>query len=85
MVLRALTSLKADLSKSSAPGEEKGAIRAAEDALKSAPGPLTRPVEGEEERQPPKRGRPKKGGSLDSWPEAGDEDEVETFNLGKKS
>ena len=85
MVLRALTSLKADLSKSSAPGEEKGAIRAAEDALKSAPSPLARPAEGEEEKQPPKRGRPKKGGSLDSWPEAGDEDEVETFNLGKKS
>ena len=87
MVLRALTSLKADLSKSSAPGEERDAVRAAGDALKSAPDPLARPAEaeGEEGRQPPKRGRPKKGGSLDSWPEAGDEDEVETFNLGKKS
>lgn len=38
-----------------------------------------------EERPPLKKSRPKKGGSLDSWPEAGDEDEVETFNLGKKS
>ncbi len=38
-----------------------------------------------EEKQPNKKTRPKKGGSLDSWPEAGGDEEVETFNLGKKS
>ena len=32
-----------------------------------------------------KKIKPKKGGSLDSWPEAGGDEEVETFNLGKKS
>jgi len=38
-----------------------------------------------EERPLLKKSRPKKGGSLDSWPETGDQEEVETFNLGKKS
>ena len=44
-----------------------------------------RQMEKQEEKQSLRKTRPKKGGSLDSWPEAGEDEEVETFNLGKKS
>lgn len=55
--------------------EEKEGSAARQEAKEDRPG----------ERPPLKKSRPKKGGSLDSWPEAGEDDEVETFNLGKKS
>lgn len=76
MVLRALTSLKLDLAKSGVLEEKSTTGRATDDAS----GPLK-----SDEKPPLRKSRPKKGGSLDSWPEAGDEEEVETFNLGKKS
>jgi hypothetical protein len=104
MVLRALTSLEADLARGSLFGEESAMSGVSENDTRSParsaePGIMgdelieaERPgakreakEEKPEEKQSPRKGRPKKGGSLDSWPEAGDEEEVETFNLGKKS
>lgn len=48
-------------------------------------GTEARPVEKQDDKQSLRKARPKKGGSLESWPEAVEDEEVETFNLGKKS
>lgn len=52
---------------------------------KTEAGADARQMEKQEEKQSLRKARPKKGGSLESWPEAGEDEEVETFNLGKKS
>lgn len=50
-----------------------------------APVPEEKQEHKEEEKQSTKKPRLKKGVSLDSWPAAEEDEEVETFNLGKKS
>jgi hypothetical protein len=99
MVARALASLKADLAKTA--GDDSGSLNSSnelewkgeengdelyepiEEGFEAKP--EAKQKEMLEEKQPNKKTRPKKGGSLDSWPEAGGDEEVETFNLGKKS
>ncbi|MGV8116376.1 RPA family protein [Methanothrix soehngenii] len=99
MVTRALASLKADLGKTV--GDDSGSLASSagsermgeengdelhepiEEGFEAKP--EAKQKEMPEEKQPNKKIKPKKGGSLDSWPEAGGDEEVETFNLGKKS
>jgi len=70
MVLRALSSLKADLAKSDMPQETKTAKSAI----------------AESEKMPSSRkSKPKKSEPNNTWPEPENEEEVETINLGKKS
>lgn len=52
---------------------------------KQEPVPEEKQEHKEDEKQSTKKPRPKKGVSLDSWPAAEEDEEVETFNLGKKS
>lgn len=80
MVLRALSSLKADLSKAvsgpmampldknPAEMDEKSFVKGASD-----------------EATAPKKSKPKKSESLSAWPEAESGDDVETINIGKKN
>jgi len=80
MVLRALESLKADLSKAvsdpkAMPGEKNPAGLAEKSVAERANNDVA----------VPKRGKPKKSESLSGWPEAESDDDVETINIGKKS
>ncbi len=85
MVLRALTSLRAELVKSDANSEtiaSKSAI--AQGAKKAAAAAPTSPVV-PEEMPTFRKSKPKKSEPFNSWPQSEDEDEVETINIGKKS
>jgi len=82
MVLRALTSLRAELVKSDANSETiavKSAI--AQGAKKAAAASQAAP----EEMPPSRKSKPKKSEPFNAWPQSEDEDEVETINIGKKS
>jgi RPA family protein len=80
MVLRALESLKADISKTAsepkaAPGEKKAAEKDEESVIKRV----------SDEAPAPKKAKPKKSESLSGWPETESDDDVETINIGKKN
>jgi hypothetical protein len=75
MVIRALTSLRAELSQGRT---EPKAEPAAKPEAKIEWPP-------EAEKPGPRKSRPKKSSSLNAWPEQENDEEVETFNLGKKS
>ena len=81
MVLRALSSLKADLAKSDMPPETKTAKSAIAESEKK---PATTPAE-PEEVPASRKSKPKKSESFNDWPEPENEEEVETINFGKKS
>jgi hypothetical protein len=81
MVLRALFSLKADLAKSDMPVETtttKSVIAECENKPAFSPA-------AQEELPSPRKSKPKKSEPFNAWPEPEDDEEVETFNLGKKS
>ncbi|MCK9440842.1 MAG: hypothetical protein M0Q13_05420 [Methanothrix sp.] len=80
MVLRALSSLKEELVKSDIPSERttaKSAIAESGGRPAAPAEPVVMPSS--------RKSKPKKSESLNAWPEAEDEDEVETINFGKKS
>ena len=81
MVLRALSSLKADLAKSDMPPETKTAKSAIAESEKK---PATTPVE-PQEVPASRKSKPKKSESFNDWPEPENDEEVETINFGKKS
>jgi RPA family protein len=81
MVLRVLSSLKADLAKSDMPPEIKTTKIAIAESEKEPVIAATEP----EEMQASRKSKPKKSESLSAWPESENEEEVETFNLTKKS
>lgn len=82
MTLRALSSLKAELAKNGSAPEIKIEGRAVPES-ESQP---SAPLKADQESMPaPKKGKGKKSESLNAWPEAGEDEEVETINLGKKS
>jgi RPA family protein len=86
MVIRALTSLKADL-ENTGRKPKKEAIVAKETAPEARPASESAkslPDE-PEARILARKGRSKKSESLNGWPKEGDDDEVETILLGKKS
>lgn len=79
MTLRALSSLKADLAKN-------GPVPAKIEDRATLESESKLPLKGEpEEKAAPKKARGKKSESLNAWPEPENDEEVETFNLGKKS
>ena len=78
MTLRALTSLKADLAKNGPVPEQR-----VEDLTTQESEP--EPLKAEPEEKPALRKRGKKSESLSAWPESENDEEVETFNLTKKS
>jgi RPA family protein len=81
MVLRALSSLKADLAKSDMSPEPKPAkSEIAESESKSAT-----IAAAPEEIPASQKSKPKKSESLNAWPEEENDEEVETINFGKKS
>lgn len=82
MVVRALTSLRDDLTESTA-GTEATKVMAKSDA-KTAPAHFADAAEPPKPKPEGRRGKPKASReSLEAWPEK--EEEVETFNFGKKS
>ena len=81
MVLRALSSLKADLAKSDTLPETKTAKSA---TIESEKKPVATPAEPEDVPSS-RKSKPKKSEPNNTWPEAENEDEVETINFGKKS
>lgn len=81
MVLRALSSLKAELAKSDMPPETKTAKSTIAESDKK---PATTPAEPGEVSSS-RKSRPKKSESFNDWPESENEEEVETINFGKKS
>ena len=83
MVLRALTSLRAELVKS-VPHSETIASKSAisQGSEKTAPAASQSAAE---EMPAAKKSKPKKSEPFSAWPSAEDEDEVETINIGKKS
>ncbi|MEI6102879.1 MAG: hypothetical protein WCP70_02940 [Methanothrix sp.] len=81
MVLRALSSLKADLAKSDTLPETKTAKSA---TIESEKKPAATPAEPEDVPSS-RKSKPKKSEPNNTWPEAENEDEVETINFGKKS
>jgi hypothetical protein len=81
MVLRALSSLKAELAKSDMPPETKTAKSTIAESDKK---PATAPAE-PGEVSASRKSRPKKSESFNDWPESENEEEVETINFGKKS
>jgi RPA family protein len=80
MVLRALSSLKADLAKSDTIPETKTAKSA---TIESGGRPAA-PAEPEEVPSS-RKSKPKKSEPFNAWPEQENEEEVETINFGKKS
>jgi hypothetical protein len=79
MTLRALSSLKADLAKNGSlpePKVEEHTTQESEPEL---------PLKAEPEEKPAPRKKGKKSESLSAWPESENDEEVETFNLTKKS
>jgi hypothetical protein len=81
MVLRALSSLKADLAKSDIPPETKTTKSAIAESEKK---PATTPVE-PQEVPASRKSKPKKSEPFNAWPEPENDEEVETINFGKKS
>lgn len=81
MVLRALSSLKADLAKSDTLPETKTAKSA---TIESEKKPAATPAEPEDVPSS-RKSKPKKSEPNNNWPEVENEDEVETINFGKKS
>lgn len=81
MVLRALSSLKADLAKSDTPPETKTAKSA---TIESDKKPATTTAESEDVPSS-RKSKPKKSESFNAWPAPEDEEEVETINFSKKS
>lgn len=81
MVLRALYSLKADLTK----GAETAPQITVANSARTEEERVEVPIADQEHGEVPGKGRPKKSGSLDGWPETEKEDEIESFNFGKKS
>lgn len=80
MVLRALTSLKSDLSRGiSVPEVKSTEMNPARSEDKSGAERVSGDVPA------PRKSKPKKSESLSAWPEAESDDEVETINIGKKS
>ena len=79
MTLRALSSLKADLAKIAPLPEPKIEDNATPES-ESKP-----PLKAEPEEKPALRKKGKKSESLSAWPEPENDEEVETFNLTKKS
>jgi hypothetical protein len=75
MVIRALSSLRGDLS----PGRSEPKAETAPKPEAKVEPPL------EAEKPGPRKSKPKKSSPLNAWPEQENEEEVETFNLGKKS
>ncbi|MDD1761692.1 MAG: hypothetical protein LUQ59_05620, partial [Methanothrix sp.] len=80
MILRALTSLKSDLSKRISEPEVKPTEK---NPARSEDKSAAERVSGEPPA--PRKSKQKKSESLSAWPEAGSDDEVETINIGKKS
>lgn len=81
MVLRALSSLKAELARSNMPQElkiAKSAIAGGESETATIAAPP-------EEMPVSRKSKPKKSESLNAWPEEENDDEVETINFSKKS
>jgi hypothetical protein len=81
MVLRALSSLKADLAKSELPAETRTAKSAIAEGEKK---PTTTPAEPEGVPSS-RKSKPKKSEPNNTWPAPENEEEVETINFGKKS
>lgn len=84
MVLRALSSLKADLAESDMPQETRTAKSAIAESEKK---PAATPAEPEKPEEMPssRKSKPKKSEPNNTWPAPEDEEEVETINFGKKS
>jgi hypothetical protein len=81
MTLRALSSLKAELAKNGIAPEPKIVDRATPESES-----LPTPEKAEpEEKQATRKSKGKKSESLSAWPESENDEEVETFNLTKKS
>jgi RPA family protein len=81
MILRALSSLKAELAKNGAAPETRVEDRAVPES-ESQPTPL----KAEPEAMPaPRKSKGKKTESLNAWPDTENDEEVETINFGKKS
>jgi hypothetical protein len=79
MTLRALSSLKAELAKN-------GIESKIEDRATPESESLPTPAKAEpEEKQATRKSKGKKSESLSAWPESENDEEVETFNLTKKS
>ncbi len=82
MILRALSSLKAELAKNGVAPETKIEVRAVPES-ESQP---STPLKAEPESMPaPRKSKGKKTESLNAWPETENDEEVETINFGKKS
>jgi uncharacterized protein len=81
MVLRALSSLRADLVKNDTPLETTAAKSGIAEIGKTA---ATTPA-APEETPSPQKAKPKKSETFNAWPAPEDEEEVETINIGKKS
>jgi hypothetical protein len=80
MTLRALSSLKAELAKN---GPVPAKI---EECATPESESLPAPAKAEqEEKQATRKSKGKKSESLSAWPETENDEEVETFNLTKKS
>lgn len=79
MVIRALSSLRADLA-------ESGREVVTESAIKPEP-KIEAKIEQHQETERPvtKRSRSKKSESLNGWPEQESDEEVETYHIGRKS
>ncbi len=82
MVLRALTSLRAELVKSDAHSESVASKSAIAQGAKKAAATQSAPAS-PEEMPPSQKSKPKKSEPFNAWPQS--EDEVETINIGKKS
>jgi len=82
MVLRALTSLRAELVKSDENSETIASKSAIVQGVKKA---AAASQAAPEEMPPSRKSKPKKSEPFNAWPQSEDEDEVETINIGKKS
>jgi RPA family protein len=85
MVLRALTSLRAELVKSDANSETIASKSAIAQGTKKAAAAASSASVATEEMPASRKSKPKKSEPFNSWPQSEDEDEVETINIGKKS
>ncbi|MDD4162909.1 MAG: hypothetical protein PHW87_10585 [Methanothrix sp.] len=93
MVIRALSSLKADLAKSGTPPETKTAKSSiaesegeswSESKSEGEKKPATAPTD-PKEMPASRKSKAKKSESLNAWPQTENEDEVETINFSKKN
>jgi RPA family protein len=83
MVLRALLSLRADLTKGGVSPEKKAGRSATAEGDAPAAGPAV--TAGAEAPAASRKSKPRKSESLDVWPQPDGEEEVETINFSKKS